>query len=281
MPGAFWVSLSHMTATRRFEYRGIASVLSGHVAAPADASLDAGCASALPVNGGLSRAKIGRRTFGGVVTLAAASTHAQGDTRPARRSPARSRKAGAEAPSQAHVGADVRGLRVGGGAVRLTATRVRAELTALCAPDAEQPSIGAMDGALFQGMAFGRYPFQVTIDRAFFRQYDTHAKLRAAASALPGSGGPHAARAAAAAGTPQAPAVLNIVKRIRWTTRPFPKATIDDNVVTIPGFGRVFFGELIVTGGTRRLTMLRFELDGAVALHGACCEVEAGGTWRP
>ncbi len=266
-----------MSEPERFIYHGNATVLTGHVHRPADVWIDVGGASALPANGGVSRNTTGKSDFGGVIGFDSADTHAQGaihEPKAARRA-----KAPPDPASEAHTGAEVRGLRVGG-RVRLTAKRVRAELTALCACHDAQPSIGAMDDALFEGVAFGRYQLTVAINRAFFREHDTHAKLCAACADPARAAGPRAVLAPGVdAAQPPSSLLTTIVKSIRWKDKPYPRATIDRHVVTVPGFGRVFFGEMLVTGPTRRLTMLRFALDAEVVLDGACCEVEAGGIW--
>jgi hypothetical protein len=261
----------------RFVYHGNATILTGHVHRPSDVWLDVGGVSSLPVSGGVSSAALAGKDFAGVVAFDSATTHAQGVPH---EPTSRRRGASAEPTSQAHTGAEVRGLRIGSGRLRLTAARLRAELTALCPCHAPQPSIGALDGASIEGVAFGPHRLTVAIDRAFFKANDTHDKLCAACLH-------EGAKSRRAVGfTPigegeTTPAAVHttIVKSLRWSGRPFPKASIDRHVVTIPKFGRIFFGELTVTGPTRRLTMLRFALDGEVVVDGACCEVEAGGTW--
>ncbi len=40
------------------------------------------------------------------------------------------------------------------------------------------------------------------------------------------------------------------MKSIKWNGDPFPGAHIENNVVTIPDFGRVFFGELLISSTT-------------------------------
>jgi hypothetical protein len=261
----------------RFVYHGNATILTGHVHRPSDVWLDVGGVSSLPVNGGASSATLARQDFGGVVAFEAATTHAQGVPHEAK-----SRRRGAydEPVSQAHTGAEVRGLQIGTGRLRMTATRLRAELTALCPCHETQPSIGAMDGASIEGVAFGGHRLTVAIDRRFFKDHDTHDKL-CEACLRQGRKTRRAVGFTPIAEGETNPAALHttIVKNLRWNGRPFPKATIDGHVVTIPKFGRVFFGELTVTGPTRRLTMVRFALDGDVVVEGACCEVEAGGTW--
>lgn len=268
-----------MPHVERFVFHGTAAALSGRVHRPQPGWIETAGASALPVEGGISRALLPATDLAGVIRFASASTHAQGeaDEEPVLRGPRR------KAPSctHAHTGAEIRGLAVGG-RLQLTARRIRAELTALCPLETHQPSIGAMDGAAFDGIAVGRHRLSVTIDRRFFRTHDTHDKLCALceaphARALPRAvlHAPVRERGHGHAG----PAIATIVKSLRWIGRPFPKARLDGHVATIPGFGRVYFGEMLVSGHTRRLTMLRFELDGEVSLDAACCEVEAGGAW--
>ena len=55
-------------------------------------------------------------------------------------------------------------------------------------------------------------------------------------------------------------------------------ATIDQHVVTVPDFGKIFFGELLITDLSRRLTMLRLELGSPIGGFVACAEVESNGT---
>ena len=195
------------------------------------------------------------------------------------------------------------------GPLSISVGTLKAELTALCAYDAQQPSIGAMDGACFEQVRIGRHRLAVVIDRQFFRTYDTHAKLCALAEAPAAKGRPRALLSAprvrgvepspageaganavgetamnavgeAAINDEASPLLTTIVKRLRWVGRPYPGATIDHHVLAIPGVGRIYFGEMVVSGATRRLTMMRFALDGAVGLDAACCEVEAGGSWH-
>ncbi|MGE3705248.1 MAG: hypothetical protein AB7I13_08250 [Vicinamibacterales bacterium] len=270
-----------MKAPDRFTFHGTATLLSGRIQRPRRLWLDAGPASVLPANGGISNTEAGRQDFGGVVGFRAGSTHAEGAAHHHRH------KGGAPAghahkslrASHAHTGAEVERLFVDGGRVRMTARAICAELTALCPCEEKQPSIGQMDGACFDGIAFGRHRLKVTLNRSLFREHDTHDKICALARGKqPHQAVLHAPRTRGAA----EPVITTIVRRLHWEGAPYPGATIDRHAVTIPGFGTVYFGELVAKGATRRLTMLRFELDGAVTAHGACCEVEAGGSWvRP
>lgn len=271
-----------MPNPERFLYHGTATAISGRLHRPVEAWLDIGGASVLPVGGGASRAAVGATDFGGVVAFRRATTHAQGEPHAAGRAPRSGVRAPvAEPTSLAHAGAEIRDLRVGA-AVRFTAVHVRAELTARCACSATQPSIGAMDGAFFDGIAIGRHRLSVTVNRRFFERHDTHDKLCAVCEAPAGRSPLRAVvpRPDAHDHGGDHPLLTTIVRGLRWLDRPYPRATIDGHVLTIPSLGRIHFGEMLTSGPTRRLTMLRFELSGDVALDAACCEVEAGGAWH-
>lgn len=280
-----------MKTPKRFAYHGTASLVSGRLHRPRRVWLEVGGASTLPANGGLSTATVRQHRFGDVIGFQRGSTHAEGGAH-VHTGKGRGRSAYRELTlheralrhdhtSHAHTGAEMTRLFVDAGRVRLTAKSLRAELTALCPCDEKQPSIGALDGAVFDGIKFGRHALKVTVDRAFFRDHDTHAKLCAVCTGAARATAPRAVLSAPAvrSGAGDSAVLTTIVKSLRWEGRPYPGSTIDGHSVTIPGFGQVYFGEMIVKGSTRRLTMLRLELDGDVALHGACCEVEAGGAW--
>ena len=71
------------------------------------------------------------------------------------------------------------------------------------------------------------------------------------------------------------------MRAIRWEGAPFPGAQIDQNLVVVPNFGRIFIGELLITAGSKRLTMLRLELGSPVGGCIACADIEDNGGWSP
>ena len=70
-----------------------------------------------------------------------------------------------------------------------------------------------------------------------------------------------------------------IVRSIKWAGDPYPGATIEQHVVTVPDFGKIFFGEILITDQSRRLTMLRLELGSPIGGFLACAEAEDNGSW--
>jgi hypothetical protein len=267
-----------MRGSDRFVYHGNASILSGHLHEPRDIDLTLG-GSALPLEGGQSRHRVEAQRFGEVFGFASAETHARGashdHSHPQSGGPT-------TAPAQAVVGVEVRGLTIATHPT-LRVKRVSAVLTANCACESREPSMGTLDDARFEGVAFDDYRLSVAINRAFFNAHDTLAKLRAASkdgARARSDRGPILVSPVQADNGFVAPVLTTIVKGLRWRAEPFPGSAIDGHVLTIPGLGRVFFGEMFVSGPTRRLTMLRFELTGDIVFDGACCEVETGGNWR-
>ena len=72
-----------------------------------------------------------------------------------------------------------------------------------------------------------------------------------------------------------------IVERISWVGKPFPGSKIDGHVVTIPDFGTIFFGELLVGGSERRLTMVRFDMGSPIGGWADGGGVDSNGSYYP
>jgi hypothetical protein len=268
-----------MSDSERFVYYGNASILSGHLHQRRDVELDLG-GSALPLGGGQSCHRVGRQSFGDVLSFASAETHAHGAAHDHAESGPHA--PATTPPARAVVGVDLRGLML---ATRpaLSVKRIAVALTAHCDCDSREPSMGTLDDARYEGVAVDDCRLSVSINRAFFNTHDTLTKLTAAsarARSRAAGRGPVLAPAAPSDDGSARPMLTTIVKGLRWLREPFPGATIDGHVLSIPSLGRIFFGEMLVSGPIRRLTMLRFELTGDVAFDGACCEVETGGNWR-
>ena len=89
---------------------------------------------------------------------------------------------------------------------------------------------------------------------------------------------------------PQARGIVigTIVKSMAWRGTPPVGATIEGHMVHVSGLGRIYFGELLVSDLSRRLTMVRAKLGSDVGGELAAVEVETNGRylacvkpWRP
>ena len=69
------------------------------------------------------------------------------------------------------------------------------------------------------------------------------------------------------------------VRRIRWEGDPYPGAKIDHNLLIVPNFGKAYFGELLISATSKRLTMLRLELGSPAGGSVACASIENDGGW--
>ena len=189
------------------------------------------------------------------------------------------------------VSADVTALSVGD-KPKLTIKRLRASLNAKSPAASGEPPIAVGNDTAIDGAAIDGFGLIVTLATTLFQRYDTLSKLLTAADDpqfVRRSGGHLFMKSAGRGRRPlhRRPACsrrdgttyATIVTSIKWADKPYPGATIDQHVVTVPDFGKIFFGELLITDQSRRLTMLRLELGSPIGGFVACAEVESNGSW--
>jgi hypothetical protein len=66
----------------------------------------------------------------------------------------------------------------------------------------------------------------------------------------------------------------SIVRRIYWNEK-----KIEGHVLALEGFGRIYFGEVLMNENNRRLTMLRFAMGSDVGAQASCAEADPNGSW--
>lgn len=287
-----------MEHTRRFVFRGNASAASGRIHRPTDVLIDVNGASSLTVAGGISRSEIGGQTFGPTfgpyLRFVRAATLAEGafdDQKGAIALTERRMDQDALATTT-RVSAEVDGLAVGS-KPELTISRLRAALVSQSGRGLDEPPFTLPDDVSIDGVAIDGHALIVEIDFDAFRECTTHGRMLKAAGDrgfVEQHGGSFFLTQAAAAPTAPREAGLRassgtvfatIVKTIRWAGVPYPGATIDHHSVIVPDFGTIFFGEILISGFSRRLTMLRLDLGSPVGGFVACADVETNGIWAP
>jgi len=281
-----------MDLKRRFIFRGNAAAIGGRIVRPTDLVLDSSTASSLTVVGGRSRAQATATRFGQWVSFGGAATSAEGlfDDVKQQIEVTYGRVAEDTLTTSTRVSADVTALSVGD-KPKLMVKRLHASLSAKSPGASGEPAIAPGSDAAIDGAAIDRYGLIVTLSTTPFQTYDTMSKLLTAAEDpqfVRKSGG-HLFMKSAVRGTSASPAsrlvysngttYATIVKSIKWAGDPYPGATIEQNMVTVPDFGKIFFGELLITEQSRRLTMLRLELGSPIGGVIACAEVENNGSW--
>jgi len=279
---------------RRFVFHGNAAPFGGRLVRPADVVLESSGGSSLPVTGGRWRSRIDSTKFGDVIRIGSASTFVEGLFDDVKRAVEAShgRVHQDTLTATTSVNAEVRDIVVGV-KPRLTITRLHAALGSRSPAGSGEPGIRLGDESVVEGAAIDGHKLVVELNAPVFQSYDTHSKLRTAADdpQFVREHGDSLLMKSAFGGRPAPPAghlnegragiYATIVKSVRWDGEPYPGAQIDHHVVTVPNFGQIFFGEILITAHARRLTMLRLELGSPDGGDAAFAEVDTNGSWSP
>jgi hypothetical protein len=271
---------------RRHIFHGHASGVSAHIRRPQDQLLPVQGCSTLPVTGGHAEQNLGPQSLDKWVSFDAVSTSAHGDYVDAAAGVATTTGAVAfdAAPTATKVNSEVRGLAILG---RVHVAHAAVGLISHSAVGQAQPVI-RLEGNVLEGVRIDDSRLAITLAEDFYQQCDTKDKLaQAHAAGLPsqhahlllpldGSAGP-------ATTFPEANGTVKctIVKEIRWDGPPHPTATIHGHVVRVPDFGKIYFGEMFITGDSRRLTMVRFQLGSPQGGEVVAAEGETNGNDFP
>jgi hypothetical protein len=279
----------------RYVFHSHAAAFGGRIVRPKDIVLEAGGASALVVTGGRSVAKLQRTEFDKFFVVESANTLAEGffedDDAFVQVTHRRTLEQTLSVVSRART--EVNGLAIGR-KPRLQIGRIRAELLNRSAGFSGQPSIRIGKGVLIDGISIEGHRLVVELNTRPYIRYDTHAKLLGAMDdpKFVKASGEHLFMSKRFKTDPTTPdfrkllrigntLYATIVKSIRWDGKPFPKSEIHDNMVVLPTFGRVFFGELLIAEYSRRLTMVRMEMGSDAGGSASAGDVETNGVWSP
>jgi hypothetical protein len=279
----------------RYVFHSHAAAFGGRIVDPKDIVLEAGGASALLVTGGRSVSQLKGIRFDEFFEVESTSTVAEGffEDTAAFIEVAHRRAEEQTLAAVSRARAEVNGLAIGR-KPRLKIARIRAELTNRSAGHSGQPSIRIGKDTVIDGISIEGFKLVVELNIRPFHQCDTHAKVLSAVDdpkfvEKSGEALFMSKRYRSAATTPAFRRLIQhagtihatIVKSIRWDGRPFPKSEIHDNMVVLPGFGRVFFGELLISDISRRLTMVRMALGSDSGGSASAGEVATNGGWSP
>jgi hypothetical protein len=281
-----------MEIRRRFIFRGNAAAIGGRIVRPTDLILDSIATSSLTVVGGRSRERAGAAKFGDWISFGEANTFAEGlfdDVQ--RQIDFTNGKVPEEyLTTSTKVSADVVNLVVGN-RPRLTIKRLHASLSSKSPAGSGEPPISVGADTLIEGVSIDGHGLAVELNLPLFQRYDTFAKLMTASDdpafvresgdhlfmtpGTPGVAAPPPARLRYCNGVAHA----TVVRSIKWTGEPIANSRIDQHSVYVPDFGRLFFGELLLSTFSRRFTLLRLELGSELGGAVACAEVETNGIW--
>jgi hypothetical protein len=268
-----------MELRRRMVFRGSAAAFGGRIVRPKDVVFEMPGASALPVTGGRSVARIPRAEglFDDRDGAVALSNHKVRED---------------SLRTTTRVQAEVRRLTVGR-EQRLKIARLAAELQAHSPGVSGQPPIAPGD-IVVDGVTIDGFRLRVELGVDIFQRYDTHAKLLTALDdpKFVRSRGSQLFLTTHFEGYPPPPPggwrvppcetmYATLVRKIEWEGKPAPGTQIDHHSVTVDDFGKIFFGEMLIAPYSRRLTLLRLELGSDSGGSGGGPDVDTNGSWWP
>jgi hypothetical protein len=281
-----------MEIRRRFIFRGNAAAIGGRIVRPTDLILDTIATSSLTVVGGRSRERAGPAKFGDWISFSGANTFAEGLFDDVQRQIdfTNGRVAEEYLTTTTRVSADVVDLVVGN-RPRLTIKRLHASLTSKSPTGSGEPPIVVGADSIIEGVAVDGRGLNIELNLPLFQRLDTLSKVMTACDdpAFVRDSGDHffMTQGAPSVAAPPPPRLrycndvvhATVVKSIKWIGDPIANARIDQHSVYVPDFGRIFFGELLISSLSRRFTALRLELGSELGGAVASAEVETNGIW--
>jgi hypothetical protein len=296
-----------MDMSPRFFFFGYAAALGGRIYRPEPFDIEVEGASALTFSGGISRSEVRGRTFGGnkYIEFKRAVTHAEGrfDEKQAL-AVTNHELLPCELDATTTIKAEVEGLRVGTGPTPvLTVGHVSAAMTGYSPAVSYQPAMRLTDETAFNEISINRFGLRVEVNHELFGTYDTHAKLLAACddpeftkrhgSSLLLTQADQTRDAEPGAATlrqrrrcpPRLPGkdviYASIVREIRWADEQPSFARIDGHTVVVKDFGTIYFGEILISSMSRRLSMMRLELGSPDGGNMDVDNIGHNGGWAP
>jgi hypothetical protein len=146
-----------------------------------------------------------------------------------------------------------------------------------------EPSIPVGEVAI-EGLAIDGYRLRVIFDPSPYNQHDTHAKILRSArrSTFVRQYGRQLLMGRGRTLRNRRQIHATLATRVEWEGDRNPRAEIVGNhIVVVKDFGRIFLGEILISSGARRITVMRVELgsDGGGQAGGP--DVDTNGGWSP
>jgi hypothetical protein len=291
---------------KRFIFHGNAVAFAAHVRRPEDFFIPAVASSCLPVTGGLAEAASGPQRFK-EISFDSASTRAHGDYADVRRAVDFTHGNFGEnlLPTNTFVESALKGLKIeipqpaagtAAPAVRRFSVdnlHVRLESSS----DRRGPIAFRSLEATIGGVEVDGHRLNVITAAHVFGQHDTYPKLSKAyeedADFRQQYGKcfyPTGQEKTGLSGLLSKHVIPNghgtvlgtIVTGLEWEKEAAADTVIAGNRLTIEGIGTIFFGEIIIEAGARRVTLLRCQLGSPDGADMSACDVQSNGQdWPP
>lgn len=269
----------------RFIFRGNAFGIGGHIREPYFPHFEVQAASSLPTVGGLSKSEAKGASFGKLFSFGNARTMASGGVRPT--------LFHAGTPNNTTlVQSEVYDMLVEG---RFHVHRQSMALRSHANPEDEQPSVVPEETEI-EGVTLDSCKVDVILETDPFRESPTKKDLRNTYKAKPEFRKQYQSRFFRPPNAKGPEDELyeskglifaTIVKQIivhhdeKKCKNHQGKLEVKDNLIIVPNFGKVFFGELIIGDHYRRLSAIRMELGSPMKASIESGGVDSNGSWGP
>jgi hypothetical protein len=250
-----------------FHYHGCGHAFSGHFTRPFEHQIDVQAASALPIIGGHGQARAENFQFREFLSFRRGYTHVSG---------AHQKDDGTH---NTLVTSTIEGLNV---LDILTADRVVARLYSKHHTEKEEPEGRVtMVGSKFENLRIAGHFVKVDLNHDLFEDIETF-KQAQGAFAKKGefykiASDPFNTKKPIPAPGPNGAFLCSCVKDMETT---YPGVKREGHCFTVPGFGKIFLGEVVIRHAERTLTMIRLEIGSAVSGSGTAVQAFSNGrTW--
>ena len=239
---------------RTFHYRGCAHAFAGNFTRPFQELIEVQAASALPINGGHGNARVENFKFREFISFRKGYTHVTGAHQDSDRS------------NNTLVTATLEGLNL---LDVVTADRIVARLYSKH-PDGAGEGVFTIAGSKFENLRIAGHPVNIDLDlktidsvptyEAALKEYEKKGDFYKIAHDPLKTGKPI---------DPRGPNGAFLCSCVKEMETDYPGVVRVAHCFKVPGFGKVFLGELVIRYGERTLTMIRFELGSSISGGGS------------
>jgi len=251
---------------RTFHYHACAHALNGSFTRPFSETIDVQAPSSLPIIGGHGNARVDNFQFREFVSFRKSYTHVSGAH---------------QADDDTHntlVTSTVEGLNI---MDIVTADRIVARLYSKHHRDEKEGSV-SMVGSRFENLRIADCPVDVKLNTALFellptfvaakKDFDNKGEFRKIAE------DPFQTGQKLKTVEPDGAFLCTCVKEMETDC---PGVTRVGHRFSVPGFGKIFLGEVVIKHGERTLTMVRLEIGSAVSGSGSAASATINGQHYP
>jgi hypothetical protein len=254
---------------RHFHYHGCGHAFSAQFTRPFHEQVDVQAGAALPPTGGHGSSSVENFRFRQFISFKRAYTHVSGGYQSGDNS------------NNTLVTSVVEGLNM---MDVLTADRIVCRLYSKHPPDDPEGNI-TMHGSNFENLSICGVPVNINLDFGLFEGIQTFAHAQKAFKSNDKfkrlASDPLQTGKALPEQKSHGAFLCSLVEGGGIQTKA-PGVKPSSHSIYVPGFGRVFFGEMVISHGTRTLTMLRFELGSTTQAGGSGASATSNGkNWPP